>query len=325
MVDDILATGAKHFTRPIGKKSLRTLCEAFWLKRHLLENPVDIVHVHSRVPGWVARLALKLMPADKRPKLVSSFHGAYSVNGYSKVMTRGEAVIAVSDYTKEYILKNFPETEGEKIHVIYNAVDSTMYHPAYRPSEEWIKRWKSDYPELQGKFLLCLPGRITRVKGHPHLIPLMKYLLERGIPAHTIIVGECSKSKLKYKREVEKQIAEAGLGEHISWLGLRRDLRDITCVSSVTISLTLQPETFGKTTLEALSLGKVAMGYEHGGVGEQLRSFLPDGCCPTGDPVAMAEKLARWYEHMPTPLLALPRIFSLDYMVEAHTKVYKSL
>ncbi len=323
MVDDILAAGASHITRPVGKKSLRVLVEALWLKRHLLDHPTDVLHVHSRVPAWVAQIALKLMPADKRPKLVSSFHGIYSTNVYSKVMTRGDAVIAVSDYTKQHILKSYPDTDASKIHVIYNSVDTTMYYPAYHPSEEWLTRWKSEYPELQGKFLLSLPGRVTRLKGHLHLIPLMKRLLELGIPAHAMIVGDCSANKLSYKQEVEKQIDAAGLREHISWLGRRKDLRDITCVSAVTLSLTLRPETFGKTTLEALALGRAAIGYEHGGVGEQLRCFLPEGCSPTGDPIAMAEKLAGWHQQMPSPRCELPEVFQRAHMIESHVKVYE--
>ncbi len=323
MVDDILATGATHITRPVGKKSPRALLEALWLKRHLLDEPVDVLHVHSRVPAWIAQIALKLMPAAKRPKLVSTFHGTYSINAYSKVMTRGDELIAVSDYTKEYMLEHFPDTPAEKIHVIHNSVNAEMYHPGYRPSEEWLAGWKSEYPEFQGRFLLSLPARITRLKGQLHLIPIVQYLLEKGIPVHAIIVGECSKSKQRYRREVEQKIAEAGLTEHITWLGLRRDLRDISCVTDVTLSLTLRPETFGKTTLEALSLGRPAMGYEHGGVGEQLRYFLPDGCSPTADPIAMAEKLAVWYQHLPTPVLELPEPFQRARMIDAHVQVYE--
>ncbi len=323
MVDAISKTGASHITRPIGKKSLRTLTEAFWLKRHLLDHPVDVLHVHSRVPAWVARFALMLMPTDKRPKLVTTFHGTYSINFYSKVMTRGDALIAVSDYTKEYMLEHFPDTPADKIHVIHNSVDAEMYNPDYRPSDEWLARWRSEFADLEGRFVLCLPARITRLKGHLDLVALMKRLLELGVPAHVLIVGECSANKLRFKDEVVQRLNAEGLADRVSWLGLRRDLRDITCVSDVTLSLTQRPETFGKTTLEAVALGRAAIGYEHGGVGEQLRYFLPDGCSPTKDPLAMADKLARWYECLPRPVLVLPTPFQQANMIKAHVRVYE--
>ncbi len=323
MVKNILATGATHISRPIGRKCLTIGFEILWLKRHLLAHPVDIVHVHSRVPAWVTQCALKLMPKKLRPKVVSTFHGTYSVNPYSEVMTRGDRLIAVSNYAKEYILRHFPSTSVDKISVIHNSVDAVHYNPSYKPSAEWLSKWRVDYPEFEGKFLLCLPARVTRLKGLEHLVPLVKNLLERGIPVHALIVGECSKKKERFKREIEKKIRAAGICSAITWMGLRRDLRDISCVCDVTISLTLRPETFGKTTLEALSLGRPVIGYEHGGVGEQLRYFLPEGCSPTGDPLAMAEKLALWYHSLPTPILELPAPFQHDRMIEAHVEVYK--
>ncbi len=325
MVPEVTATTAKHTQRPIGKKSPIALREIFWLRRELLRNPVDIVHIHSRMPAWVAQSASKLMPKSKRPKIVSTFHGTYSTNGYSAIMTKGDALIAVSDYTKQYMLKHYPETQADKITVIHNSVNASRYYPDYEPSAQWLQTWREQYPQFEGKYLLCLPARITRLKGQEHLIPLVKKLHEKGIPAQALIVGECSKSKLPYKREMEQKIAAAGLTDSITWLGLRRDLRDITCAVDVTLSLTLRPETFGKTTLEALALGRPAIGYEHGGVGEQLDYFLPEGKSPTADPLAMAEKLASWYPKPPLPLRELPRPFQRAEMINAHVRVYQSL
>ena len=48
------------------------------------------------------------------------------------------------------------------------------------PSREWLTGWFMSYPELKGKFTLCLPGRITRLKGHLDLIPVVRQLLNRG-------------------------------------------------------------------------------------------------------------------------------------------------
>lgn len=71
--------------------------------------------------------------------------------------------------------------------------------------------------------------------------------------------------------------------------------------------LTLIPESFGKTTLDALALGRPVAGYEHGGVGEQLDIFLPQGKVPVGDTAAMAKLLAEWHRQAPTPLSPCPR------------------
>ena len=53
MVSSIEATGARHITRPIGKKSILTLFQVGKLSRLLREEKPDILHLHSRVPAWV--------------------------------------------------------------------------------------------------------------------------------------------------------------------------------------------------------------------------------------------------------------------------------
>lgn len=325
MVASVEAAGARHYTRPIGKKSLLTLLEVGRMARLLRQERPQILHLHSRVPAWVGYLASRRLPASCRPALVTTFHGFHSVNFYSAVMTRGERVIAVSECMKEHILTHYPQTEENRIVVIPNSVDTTLNYPEYRPSATWLKDWHHTYPELEGKYTLCLPGRITRLKGAAHLVPILRILRARGIPAHAVIVGETKKGKEKIRQELEEAFRAAGLEQAVTWTGHRRDLRDVLCACNVTLSLTLQPESFGKTTLEALALGCPVAGYEHGGVGEQLNVFLPEGKVPTADPEAMADTLARWYVDPPTPRLPVPPPYRREDMILSHLRLYRTL
>ena len=68
-----------------------------------------------------------------------------------------------------------------------------------------------------------------------------------------------------------------GVADRVTFTGHRSDLQNIISISSIVLSLTQQPESFGRTTLEALALGKPVIGYEHGGVGEILDALLPSG------------------------------------------------
>ena len=325
MVPAIEATGARHITRPIGKKSLLTLLQVGRTAKLIREEKPDILHLHSRVPAWVGHLACRRIPAAERPAIVSSFHGFHSVNAYSGIMAKGDRIIAVSRCMREHILENYPCTPAGSIVVIPNSVDSEKFNPDYRPSAEWLEKWYADYPELKDKFTLCLPGRITRLKGAPHLGPILKQLRSKGIPAHAVIVGETKKGKEAYRDEVQNGFVAEGVADHITWTGHRRDLADVLCACDVTLSLTLQPESFGKTTLEALSLGRPVAGYEHGGVGEQLEQFLPAGMIPTGDTTAMADLLEKWYTERPTPLSPVPAPYRRTDMIQAHIALYTAV
>lgn len=325
MVPQIEKTGARHFTHPLEKKRLRLLAEVFSLAKLFRAEQPDIVHVHSRIPGWVAYLAEKILPRTQRPVIVSSFHGVYSVNQYSRIMTRGAAVIAVSRFIRQHILTNYPATDPSLIHVIPNSIDTSSYYLGYRPDAKWIESWKRAFPELEGKFVLCLPARITFWKGQEMIAPIIRNLRDRGIPAHALIVGETKRGKERYRHKLEKLYADAGIDQHVSWLGHRNDLRDIMCIADVVLSLSLDPESFGKTSLEALALGCSLAGFDHGGVGEQLEEYLPEGRIRVGDAAAMADLLAQWYRTPCKPIKPVGSPYLREDMIRAHLDLYRSL
>lgn len=325
MVPAIEATGARHITRPIGRKSLLTLLQVGRTARLIREEKPDILHLHSRVPAWVGHLACRRIPAAERPAIVSTFHGFHSVNAYSAIMAKGDRIIAVSRCMREHICQNYPQCPAGSIVVIPNSIDAARFNPSYQPSAEWKEKWYSDYPELKGKYTLCLPGRITRLKGATHMGPILRHLRSKGIPAHGVIVGETKKGKESYRDEVQAGFAAEGVADCVTWTGHRRDLADVLCECDVTLSLTLQPESFGKTTLEALSLGRPVAGYEHGGVGEQLEQFLPEGKVSACDAGAMARVLEQWYTERPVPKTPVPAPYRREDMIQAHIELYRQL
>ncbi len=325
MVPDIEATGARHVTMPIGKKSIKTLLQIRKLRKLILAEKPDVVNIHSRVPAWVGHRAISGIPLSQRPKVVSTFHGYYSVNFYSAIMTKGDKIIAVSDFIRQHICEAYPKTDMSKVVVIPNSVDTAYHYPEYRPSDAWYEAWYKQFPEVKGKYVICLPARVTRHKGAAHLEPILLGLKKRGIPAHALIVGETKKGKEALRQELTESYAKAGLTQDVTWTGLRRDIRDVMMASNVILSLNLVPEAFGKTTLEALALGRPTAGYQAGGVGEQLDTLLPAGKVPTGDTDKMVEILADWYQNPPTPKLPLGAPYRRQDMTDAYIRVYREL
>lgn len=292
LVAPLVASGAEHFAWPIGTKSFKTLRLVGKLRKFLLEHKVDIVHARSRVPAWIAWLAWRGMNPAARPRLVTTVHGMYGVNRYSRIMTRGEQVIAVSDTVRDYILREYPDTEPTRIHVIHRGVDGEAYPHGWKPDPAWQQAFLAQFPHAAGKQLLTLPGRITRLKGHEDFIELIARLKRRGLPVHGLIVGGASASKRRYLQKLRYRVRSMGLEADISFTGQRDDLKNILAISNLVLSLSTQPESFGRTTLEALRLGVPTAGYDHGGVGEILRTVYPVGLLPLGDIDAATSRIA---------------------------------
>ncbi|MDQ3511058.1 MAG: glycosyltransferase, partial [Pseudomonadota bacterium] len=89
LLPQLLASGAEHAVLDIGRKSLWTLRQIAPLRELIRSEQVDIVHARSRLPAWLAVLALHGLPATARPRLVTTVHGLNSPSRYSAVMTRG--------------------------------------------------------------------------------------------------------------------------------------------------------------------------------------------------------------------------------------------
>jgi glycosyltransferase involved in cell wall biosynthesis len=280
MVEKLTQRGVRHITIPVHRKSLRSLFQVRKLRAWLRDEKPDVIHAHSRVPAWIAWLALRGIPADKRPKFITTVHGFYSVNAYSAIMTQGDRIIAVSESVREYIRSNYPKADPKRIEVIPHGIDPKTYHPEFKPSADWLAQWQSEHPELTNKQLLLLPGRITRLKGHGDFFQLIKTLKQAGQPVCGLIAGNTHPKKRAYLDELHQQAESLGITNDIIFLGHRSDLRELMAVSDIIMALSQQPESFGLTVLEALSLGRPVVGYNCGGVGELLAALYPTGKVP---------------------------------------------
>jgi len=323
LVAPLVASGAEHFAWPIGDKKFKTLLLVGRLRKFLREQQVDILHARSRVPAWIAWLAWRGMNPATRPRFVTTVHGMYGVNRYSRIMTQGERVIAVSNTVRDYILREYPDTPPWRIQVIHRGVDGQAYPHGWKPDPAWQQAFYAQFPDAAGKQILTLPGRITRLKGHEDFIELIARLKRRGLPVHGLIVGGASASKQRYLHKLRYRVRSMGLEADISFTGQRDDLKNILAISNLVLSLSTQPESFGRTTLEALRLGVPTAGYDHGGVGEILRTIYPAGLLPLDHLNGSCQHIAHLLKD-PEPVPA-GEFFPLQAMLDQTLALYAQL
>ena len=283
LVAPLEQAGSQHLTWSIGKKSPWTARYVFQLRSLLLREQVDVLHVRSRVPAWVAWLAWKSLPVAVRPRFITTVHGFYSVGKFSSIMASGEAVIAVSRCIAEYIRTSYPATDPSRITIVPRAIDPRDFPHGLAPPSEWHNSWADQYPETIGRQWLTLAGRLTRLKGHEDFLVLISRLVNQGHNVHGLIVGDADPRRLGYAAELRQRVQELQLEHRVTLTGHRSDIREIYAASRAVMSLSTQPESFGRTVLEALAIGTPVIGYDHGGVGEVLRELYPEGATPLGD------------------------------------------
>lgn len=323
MVRELERHKVEHVTWAVGAKSLTTLRFIRKLRKFLRDEHVDILHARSRLPAWIAYRAWHGMNSQVRPRFVTTVHGFYRVGHYSSVMTRGECVICVSASIKDYVLKNYPRCAPESLRVIHRGVDPQFYPHGYLPASQWVADWYRQYPMLQEDFVITLPARLTRWKGQEDLIEIISALVKKGLSVRGLMVGEPHHRKQAFARELLERIRERNLEGRVIMTGHRSDLREIMAMSDVVLSLSRDPEAFGRTTIEALSLGRPVCGYAHGGVREQLEAVFPDGAVPVGDVDAVIRRIEQWYVRP----VRVPDMhpFTLQRMLDSTLAVYCEL
>ena len=322
LVPQLTQQGSRHIQLAIHKKSLSSLFKIWPLRRLILQEKPDIVHVRSRVPAWITRFALNGIPAQQRPHLITTVHGMYSINAYSAIMTQAEKVIAVSDSVVEYIQQHYPNCPKTDIVRIYRGIDLKEFPHGYQPSASWWKNTYQLFPQLENKILITLPGRITRLKGHEYLLDLIQSL-KAEFNVHGVVVGGADEKKQAYLDELHQRVSDLDLQGDITFVGHRSDIREWLAVSDVVLSLSTQPETFGRTTLEALALGTPAVGWNRGGVAEILHQCYPIGLVEPEN----SELLFRKVHQLIAAPVKPPAVtdFQLEQMTEQTIALYESV
>lgn len=322
LVEKLTAQGSEHITWPIGKKSPLTLLLIGRLKKFLRSEKVDIVHARSRIPAWVGYLAWKKMDPATRPRFITTVHGLHRPSKYSAVMTYGERVIAVSQTIERYIAENYPKTDPAKVKLIFRGVDPAEFPYGCSPTAAWLETWQRQFPQLVGKPVITLPGRITRLKGHTTFIDLMSKLQQAGSMAQGLIVGGEDENRLAYAAEIRRTIEERGL-KNITFTGHRSDIRDIYSVSTLVLSLSTQSESFGRTVLEPLCMGVPVVGYDRGGVGEILRAVFPQGLIAEDDHAALFDRVQKFLANRIVP--ERQEKFTLRNMLDQTMALYQEM
>ena len=323
LVAALEAAGAHHIALPVNAKRIATVRQLAPLTQLLADAAPDIVHARSRLPAWLAWFALKRLPAARRPRFVTTVHGLYSVNRYSAIMTRGERVIAISQAVRDYIARHYPRCPPSAVRLIHRGVDAGQFPPGFRPSAAWRARFGTEFPHLRGKRLLVLPGRLTRWKGGLTFVRLMGEVCQTRPDIHAVLVGGADASRRRFPAELRAAVRELGLAGRVTFAGARPDIREWLASATLTFNLATRPEPFGRTVIEALSLGVPVVAFDQGGPAETLAACFAAGLVPAGNFDALVARVGALLDAPPPAVGPCP--FDLARMQRATLAVYGEL
>ena len=256
---------------------------------------ISIVHARSRAPAWSCLLATKVT----RRKFVTTFHGTYNFNGfmkkfYNSVMLRSDLIIAGSNFIFSHINENYSEyliNLKKKFLVIFRGINTDYFNSnIIKQLEEnkLISFWNID----KNKKLILLPGRLTSWKGQEMFIEAIN-LVNKEIDPETfnvVILGSDQGRKI-YKQKLLRLVEQYRLTNQVKFIDNCKNMPVAYKISDLIVSSSIEPEAFGRVSIEAQSMEKPIIASNIGGSKETIINDKTGFLFEAGKPASLSKKI----------------------------------
>ena len=256
---------------------------------------ISIVHARSRAPAWSCLLAAKVT----RRKFVTTFHGTYNFNGfmkkfYNSVMLRSDLIIAGSNFIFSHINENYSKyliNLKKKFLVIFRGINTDYFNSnIIKQLEEnkLISFWNID----KNKKLILLPGRLTSWKGQEMFIEAISLVNKEIDPEtfHVVILGSDQGRKI-YKQKLLRLVEQHRLINQVKFIDNCKNMPVAYKISDLIVSSSIEPEAFGRVSVEAQSMEKPIIASNIGGSKETIANDKTGFLFEAGKPASLSKKI----------------------------------
>ena len=318
------------------KNPLIIIFNALMLTLYIIIHRIDIVHARSRAPAWSCYFACLLTNKN----FVTTFHGTYNFKSnikkfYNSVMLRAKLTIAGSNFIFNHINENYNEylNKEKKLRVIFRGINIDYYNPkniSVLKQEKLKKEWDLS----SNKFTILLPGRLTYWKGQEKLIESLNVLIEdyNIINFQAIILGSDQGRKV-YTKKLINLVERYNLNKKVKFIQHCKEMPLAYSLSDVVVSASIEPESFGRVSVEAQSMAKPIIASNIGGSKETIINKKTGFLYKFDDPRELAKCLNTVIQLSQDELKLMgnegrkniSKKFNIETMCQSNLKEYKRL
>ncbi len=276
------------------KNPILILLNTLILTLIILFLKIDIVHARSRAPAWSCLLSCFFTGR----KFVTTFHGTYNFSNkvkkfYNSVMVRSDLVIAGSNFIFDHIHENYNDllTSKKRILVIFRGIN-TDYFSNSSVTNEKISKINLDLKLSPETFKILLPGRLTKWKGQEMFLESLSLLrVKYGRDNfQSIILGDHQGRKVYFKKLLS-MVEQYRLNKNVIFVRHLSEMPVIYYISDVVVSSSIEPEAFGRVSVEAQAMQKPIIASDLGGSKETIKDKKSGFLFKNNNPDSLAENL----------------------------------
>ncbi len=239
------------------------------LAREIAKNACcDVIHTHDWMTFPAGIEAQKILNKPFLTHIHSTEtdrSGGHGINPeVSKIETDGikksDRVIAVSNFTKDKIIKNY-DADKNKIDVVYNAIDKNEFNSDLNYENHF---------NFHDKKVVLFLGRITLHKGPDCFLYVAKKVLEKNKDVIFIVSGSGDMDQ-----QIIEQAADLGIADKVLFTGFLRgeQLKRVYKMANLYVMPSVA-EPFGITPLESLASKTPVLISKQSGISEILNHCL---------------------------------------------------
>ncbi len=248
---------------------LNSICLAFII---LFLN-INIVHARSRSPAWSCLIATKLTFR----KFVTTFHGTYNFSSnikkfYNSVMVKSDLLIAGSNFIFSHINDNYPKylNPKKKFLVIFRGINTEYFDPDNLKKNS-VSKLKTLWQIEENSKVILLPGRLTSWKGQELFIEAINKFkkLNSDVDFVAVVLGS-DQGRTVYKKKLERLVEQYDLTNNFRFIEKCEYMPAAYMLSDIIVSSSIEPEAFGRVSVEAQSMRKPIIASNIGGSNETI-------------------------------------------------------
>ena len=255
---------------------------------------ISIIHARSRAPAWSCLLAAKIT----RRKFITTFHGTYNFSNpikkfYNSVMVRSSLIIAGSNFIFSHINNNYSKYLDikKKFLVIFRGINVDFFDPTTTlevDEDKLISKWgiKKD------KKIILMPGRLTSWKGQEIFIEALNLVnKELGQEAFYAIILGSDQGRNVYSKKIKRLAEQYRLTNQLNFIEHCKNMPLAYKISDLVISASIEPEAFGRVSVEAQSMEKPIIASNIGGSNETIINNKTGFLFESGNPESLSKKI----------------------------------
>ena len=318
------------------KNAVLIIFNALVLAIYIIFYKINIVHARSRAPAWTSYIASFLT----NRVFVTTFHGTYNFKSnlkkfYNSIMLRSKLTIAGSNFIFNHINDNYNEylSKEKKLRVIFRGINID-YYSSKNISILKQEKLKKEWDLFSNNFTILLPGRLTYWKGQENFIDSLNILIEDyDITSFQAIILGSEQGRKVYKKKLINLVARYNLNKKIKFVSHCEEMPLAYSLADVVVSSSIEPEAFGRVSVEAQSMGKPIIASNIGGSKETIINKKTGFLYKHDDPRELAKSLNTVIQLSPEELKSMgnegrkniAKKFDVETMCQSNLKEYKKL